>query len=285
MDRARPGQAFVLSAIVAGLMAATSLAGLLFDVYRDAVWAKAAWFGNDLVTLLVAVPLLVWALYAARRGSRRGQLVWWAMLGYSVYSYAYYLFGAKLNVLFPLYVALFVLPILALILSLGEADLTEVARGFSDETPVRLVSGYMLFTGFGLAFAWLAQWAALVFAGVVPALGEDAFGLVAALDLSFMVPLFVLGGVLLWKRRPWGYVLGAIMNLKGATYTLVLTVGSLAAAQRGVAGMAGQVPIWGAWTLLGAVAAALLLRGVQGERLVGASREAVAHREPRRNAT
>ena len=263
MDRATPRAAFRLSAVIAALMAIASASGLFLHPYRDAPWIRSAWFGNDLVTLLVAVPLLVWALSAVRRGSRAGQLVRWAMLGYSVYNYAFYLFGAKLNALFPLYVALFVLPAFALILSLGTADLREIASGFAGKTPVRLVSGYMLFTGLGLGVAWLGQWAAFVFAGTVPSIGEDAFSLVAALDLSFMVPLFLLGGVLLWRRAPWGYVLGAIMTVKGATYTLVLTVSSLAGARSGVVGAAAQIPVWAAWTLLGAAAAALLFRGLR----------------------
>ena len=123
-------------------MAVASLAGLLRDgFYCDAEWAKAAWFGNDIVTLFVAVPILVIALLLARRGSRRGELLWYAMLGYAVYNYAFYLFGARMNELFLLYAVLFVL----------------------------------------LAIAWTAHWAGWVFRGIEPAIGEEAFTLIASL--------------------------------------------------------------------------------------------------------
>jgi hypothetical protein len=49
------------------------------------------------------------------------------MLGYAVYNYAYYLFGARMNELFPLYVLLFVLPIVALMLALGRLDAEAIA--------------------------------------------------------------------------------------------------------------------------------------------------------------
>jgi hypothetical protein len=245
-------------------MTVASLAGLLWEgLYRDAEWAKAAWFGNDLVTLFVAVPLLVTALLLARRGSRRGELLWYAMLGYAVYNYAFYLFGARMNELFLLYAALFVLPVTALALALCRLDADAVAADFSPRTPVRWVSVYMIFTGAGLAVAWTAQWAAWVFQGVEPAIGEEAFALIAALDLTFMVPYFLLGAMLLWRRHPWGYVLASIMNVKGATYTLVLMVGSAVGATRGIEGSAEQIPVWGVWTLLGLAATLALLAGVR----------------------
>jgi len=262
--------AWRLSWALVPLMALASLAGLLWEgLYRDAEWVKAAWFGNDLVTLFVAVPALAVSLVLARRGSLRGELVWYAMLGYAVYNYAYYLFGARMNELFLLYVTLFVLPIVGLMLGLGGLDAQRVAARFGPRTPVRAVSAYMAFTGAGLAAAWTAQWAQWVFAGIEPSIGEEPFTLIAALDLALMVPFFALGAVLLWRRRPWGYVLGAIMNLKGATYTLVLTAGSAAGAVRGVEGAAAQVPVWTAWTAVGLAATIALLAGVRPEGVAG----------------
>ncbi len=167
---------------------------------------KAAWLGNDLVTLFVAVPLLMGGLVLARRGSLRGWLVWCAMLGYCAYNYAYDLFGARINALFPVYIVLFTGPILALIALLGRAELSAIAADLAPRTPVRWIAGYMLLTGSGLLVAWITQWALFVFADVTPAVGEEAFTLVAALDLSLVVPFFLLGAALLWRRRPWGFV-------------------------------------------------------------------------------
>jgi hypothetical protein len=224
------------------------------SVYRDTGWVTAAWYGNDLVTLVVAVPLLVWSLVLAGRGSLRAELVWYAMLGYAVYNYAYYLFGAALNAFFPLYAALFVLPIFALILALGRVDAGAIAGRFADAMPRRWIAGYMLFTGIGLAIAWTAQWAAYAFAGTVPSIGVEPFQLVAAMDLTFMVPWFILGAILLLRRNAWGFLVAPIVILKGATYTLVLTTSSTVAALRGVEGTMEQIPIWAAWTAVGLLA-------------------------------
>jgi hypothetical protein len=254
-----------LSLAIAFLMVVQAGGGLLLPgLYRDLEeWMLAAWFGNDLVTLFVAVPLLVGSVVLARQGSTRGELVWYGALGYAVYNYGFCLFGARLNAFFPLYALLFVAPVLALILLLGRLDAAAVAEEFRARVPLRWISGYMLLTGGGLGVAWLAQWAAFVFRGVEPGIGEEPFALIAALDLSFVVPFFLLGGLLLWKRRPWGFVLAPIVIVKGATYTLVLTVSSSVAWMWGIEGAAGQVPVWGAWTVVGAAALVLLLRGVR----------------------
>jgi hypothetical protein len=262
---AAPIAARRLSMIIVTLMAIQSAIGIIFpSVYRDTGWITAAWFGNDLVTLLVAVPLLGWSLYAAAHGSLRAELVWFAMLGYAVYNYAYYLFGAALNAFFPVYAALFALPVSALILALGRIDADAIASRFGSSMPRRWIAGYMLFTGIGLTFAWTAQWAAYVFAGTIPSIGVEPFQLVAAMDLTFMVPWFVVGAALLLRRSAWGFLVAPILIIKGATYTLVLTTTSAVAALRGVEGSVEQIPIWAAWTALGVFATWGLLGSIRG---------------------
>ncbi len=248
----------------AALMALASAIGLLFPgVYRDPDWVMAAWFGNDLVTLVVVVPILVAGLLSARRGSRLGELLVYSSFAYSIYGYAYYLFGAHLNALLPVYVALVVAPLIGLATGLGSLDAASLAENFRPGTPKRFAAGYMVFVGAGLGVAWLAQWAAYVFGGTEPAVGVDAFATIAALDLSLIIPFMVLGGVLLWRGKPWGYVLGAIYTVKGASYTLALAAGSAVGAARGVEGTLAQIPVWGAMSVLGAVAAFTLLRGLR----------------------
>jgi len=249
-------------AIVAGmaLQAVTGIAAP--SVYRDAAWIKAAWFGNDIVTLLVGMPMLAGGLLLARRGSVRGELLWFAGLGYGTYNYAYYMYGAHIGLLFPAFVALFVACVWALALSVSAADVPALAARFGPKTPVRLVAGYAALTGVGLMVAWLAQWGAYVFAGTVPSIGEAPFRLVAAMDLSYMVPPMLVGAVLLWRRRAWGYLISTIAITQGSAYTAVLTVASVVGGLRGIEGSMAQVPIWGAWTLVGAAAAAALLLNV-----------------------
>lgn len=74
--------AYILSLIIA-LVATIACAGGIFmkDLYQDTDFIKTAWFGNDVVTLTIAIPLLLIALVQARRGSQRAQLIWMGLLG------------------------------------------------------------------------------------------------------------------------------------------------------------------------------------------------------------
>lgn len=56
--------AYVLSAGVAALTVIASLVGLLADdLYRDGPWAREALRGGDLVSMVVAAPLLILSLF------------------------------------------------------------------------------------------------------------------------------------------------------------------------------------------------------------------------------
>ena len=118
-----------LSVLLIVLMAVQSTLGLIFSAeYRDVAWIAATWWGNDLVTLLVAVPLFVVALTLSSRGSVRGTLLWAGMLAYAAYNYAYYLLGAAMNRFFVLYVVCMLVAVSALILLLIGLDADQIAE-------------------------------------------------------------------------------------------------------------------------------------------------------------
>ena len=176
-----------LTVVLLLLMVLQASTGLLVSTaYRDVAWIKATWFGNDWVTLVVAVPLLIVGLIRTGAGSRRGLLLWLGVIGYAFYNYAFYLFGAALNAFFPIYVVALVLALIVLILALWRIDTPRVADCFGSTALVRLIGGSLVFVGTGLAFVWIGLWAAYVFAGWPTPIEPNAFRLVAALDLTLM---------------------------------------------------------------------------------------------------
>ena len=245
-------------------MAVQALTGLLLsDHYLDAEFIKTTWFGNDWISLALGVPLLLTGLRGAVSGSTRGVLLWLGLLAYAVYNYLFYLFGAALNVFFPLYVVLVILAVVALMVALSRIDAAAMARRFGSATPVRTIGGALVGIGGGLAAVWLGMWAAHVFAGRPTPIDPEAFKIVAALDLALMVPALTAGGVLLWRRRPWGYVLATLASLQGALYLVVLSVNSVVAIRRGLASAPGELPIWGSLGVVVTVIALALLANVE----------------------
>jgi hypothetical protein len=254
-----------LTRLLMAFMFAQSVLGLLLsDQYRDVEWIKATWYGNDWVTLLAAVPLLWVGRRTAAHGSVRGLLLTLGIAAYAVYNYAFYLFGAALNVFFPLYVFTVLVAVVTLILALSHLDVAAVAKGFHQATPARAIGGYLLFVASGLSIVWLAMWGAYAFAGRPTPVEPEAFKVVAAVDLTLVVPALVVGGVQLWKRRPWGYLMATLAAIEGAMYLLVLSVNSAIAITRGLAAAPGELPIWGPLALFTTVAAIILLRSASG---------------------
>lgn len=255
---------YILSIIIAILATVASVGGLLLkNLYRDNLFVTSLWGGNDLVTLVVAVPMLVIALILSRQGSQRAILVLLAMLNYMLYNYAFYLFAAAFNWFFLIYVLLFTLSIYALIFGLVNIDANQISQNFRDRTPVKWISSYLLFVAIGLSLIYVAQSLSFISTGQLPEIvvktGHPT-SIVFALDLSLLVPVFILGAFWLWKRRPWGYVLATMSTVKGATYTLVLTVVSLWGAYTGGApGALTEMPLWLILTIAGLVASLFLL--------------------------
>jgi hypothetical protein len=263
MTSATRRTAYRLSALVAVLMAVTAGLGLFsHDVYRDNALVAAGWYGNDLVTLLVATPLLMVALAGAWRGSKRATLVWLGLLAYVVYNYAFYLFGAAFNSLFLLYVALFTLSGAALIFGLAALDARSFYAQVSDALPTGRITAFLAGVGGSLGGFYVLQSLRYLETGEVPAL-VAATGLhthlIAALDLSMVVPVALLGAVWLWRGEPWGYVLAVIWSVKGTVYMMALVAATLSGLWVGPSGAWELIPLWGAIGVGCGVASRVLL--------------------------
>lgn len=259
-DRAVRTMYHVTPVLMMLMLVQASLGLLMPDQYRDAAWIRATWYGNDWITLVAAVPLLWCGSRLEESGSIRGLLVVAGVAGYAVYNYAFYLFGAVLNTFFLLYVVSFLLGVVTLGRVVSRLDLTTLASSFRSGVPVRLIGGYLVFIAVGLAIVWLGIWAAYVFAGRPTPIEPEAFKVVAALDLSLMVPALAVGGVLLWKRRRWGYLIATMAAIQAALYLLVLSVNSAIAIRRDLASAPSELPIWAPLTLFTTAAAVVLLR-------------------------
>ena len=212
---------YALSGVLAVLLLVSSVAGLLNgsrELYNSYPAALAGLVGQDAATIVVGIPLLLASMWFARRGSIRGLLLWAGTLFYVAYSYYFYVIGG-FNALFLIYIAIVSTSLYGLLSLLLAIDPDALEERFARNTPVRLVSGF--FVGYSLLFALM--WAGLSVARVMAGepLGEVAHAVVA-IDCSVLLPLLFFGGVWLWLRRPWGYVLGGLLLTKLTTTGLTL---------------------------------------------------------------
>jgi hypothetical protein len=178
----------------------------------------------DLITLVLAVPILAVALLPALRHWARARLVWVAVLAYVVYTYASYVFGTAFNDLFLLHVAVFSTAVFALALAMATMDAPAIAHRFHVRTPVRMVGSVLVVLGLALGAMWVTFSLRFAVTGVVPQepshliLPSSFTHLGWALDLSLLVPGYVLAGLLLWRRAAWGYVLATLLVVSGTLH-------------------------------------------------------------------
>jgi hypothetical protein len=253
--------AYLLSAVIAGLMVLASAAGLLVrDLYPDGEWAREAFGGGDVVTLVLVAPVLIVSLILSARGSTRANTVWIGMLGYTVYNYAYYVFGARFNDVFLLHIALFSTSIIALACTIASLEVPALGPRIGSLRAARWVGSFLVLVG----IAQGALWAFLVVRFAVtgrllndiPVEGQHV---VFALDLSLMVPTLIIAGILLYRKTALGFVLGPAASVFGAAYQLNLMLAGVFQANADVAGLKAFPPEGVLLTVGFVVASAVLL--------------------------
>jgi hypothetical protein len=240
---------YIMTIIIVVLPLIAAVGGLFIDeLYKDtSSFALHAWYANDIILLAVGLPLLIAALLLSIRGSLRGQLVWLGMLNFTIYNYSYYLFGAALNSFFLIYAALFTLSMYSIVFGLVLIDYNNIEKSFKKKTPVKGISIFMILLAITLGGAWIVQWINFVTTGNPPQIMinlNSSNNLVATLDLTFVVPLCIVAAYFLWQRRPIGYVLTVMLNVKGFVYNLILIYGSIVQEQAGIKGAMDLVPLW-----------------------------------------
>jgi hypothetical protein len=190
-----------LSALVALLLVVTSLAGLLFPaVIYPTEELRHAFLANDVVNLLIGLPVLLGSMWFARKGSPRGGLFLPGALFFVTYNAIAYTFALTSTWRFVPYLTLALLSGLAIVLWLLRVDGSAVRDALNGKVAERLCGGVL--AGFGALF-FLRGLAQLV-QGTV----SGAEWAVVLADLC-TTPFWVIGGILLWRKHSLGYASGA----------------------------------------------------------------------------
>jgi hypothetical protein len=210
-----------LSQIAAVLMTAASLAGLAFPaaLYSTAE-LQQSYLTNDVVNLMIGLPVLIGSIWFTRRGSLLGLLLWPGALLYVVYNYLVYAFGNPLGWLTFISLALVAISTLAIINLFGSIKAETVKQQIADKTPRRFAGVVMII--FGLFF--IVRVIGIVFGAVSggTSLPLSEIGLAVA-DGTLSV-LWVMGGVLLLRRQPLGYLSGLGLLFAASTLFIGLLI-------------------------------------------------------------
>jgi hypothetical protein len=218
----------------------TTVRGVTVQIYGqgwyhlDTPIAAVGFMAADIVTLVVAIPLLVISTLLYRRGSQKGGLLLSGTLAYFLYNYGSVAYGSMYNNLFLVYVAIFSASLFGLIVVLTSFDVSMLPNRFSARLPRRGISLFLIVSGMILMLVWLVL-------SIVPALLQGTAPLEAAfyttfttavIDIAIVAPALIVAGVLLRRHAPIGYLLAPMLLVFTVTLGLNLMVAGIAAADR-----------------------------------------------------
>lgn len=246
-------------------------------LYRnDSVANASQEIAQDIVTLVVGLPLLLVSLVLFQKNLLRGKLLLSGTLAYFLYTYTSYVFGSTYNILFLVYVALFSLSLFALILTLMTIEVTTLPLHFSNKLPRKTISVFLFLLASFLLVAWTGMIIPPLFANRVPeGLANSSTLFIQAMDLGLVVPLGFLAGVLLLKRNCWGYLLSSVFLFKGFTMGAALTAMVIGQLLAGVEIALVQAIIFPAIALGCVVLTGVLLKNIS-EKIIPGSKVVVA---------
>jgi hypothetical protein len=184
---------------------------------------------GDLITLVLAIPVLVISILLYHRGSLRGGLLLTGALAYFLYNYTSMGFGAAYDNLFLAYIIIFSASLFGLILALTSFDVQTLPSHFGDGLPRRGICVFLIVSGIILTLVWLVL-------SIVPALFQskappEAYYyttfITGIVDIGIVAPALILAGVLLLRRAPLGHLLASTMLIFTSILGPNLTAGGI----------------------------------------------------------
>ena len=196
---------YAISLVIAALMAIASVAGLLNQtgVYPTEELLQA-FVPNDLVNLVIGLPILLGSMWLARRGKLVGLLLWPGALFYVFYTYVVYVFAMPVNVAFLLHLTLVALSAYTMISLIGSIDGRAVQDRLTGAVPEKFGGGVVA----GLGFLFFVRVVTVLVSAINSQTSMSSSELALNAADFLLTPAWVIGGVLLWRRQALGYVTG-----------------------------------------------------------------------------
>jgi hypothetical protein len=194
---------YCLSCTVAVLIIVFSLAGLFFSsILYPTEAIRRTFYSNDFVNLLLCVPVLIASMWFTRRGSLAGLLLWPGVLLTVIYNYVAYAAAGLPLLLTAGYAILIVIDAYVIIQLLTRLNAETIRTRLLCTVHERFTGGLLAVSG--LLFFIRAVIQIATFLPGQSASPEAALPTLIA-DL-IITPVWIVGGILLWLKKPAGYV-------------------------------------------------------------------------------
>lgn len=210
----------------------SSAFGEEISLYGKGIYARNSFsmatqaIAQDMVTLILALPCTIIALYFVNRRNTLAQFVLTGLLAYMLYTYMSYAFLMYYNSLFLLYVADMALSFYGFVISIKLLVQHEVTEKLQERMKTKGLRNFLIVTGIIITFLWMGRIIPTIGNGRAP-VGLDNYSTlgIQVLDLGVIVPACFVISHLLKERNKLGYILGPVIMIKAVTLVIaVLTM-------------------------------------------------------------
>jgi uncharacterized membrane protein (DUF2068 family) len=210
----------------------TSLRGEVVEIYggrglyqNDSITKAVMFRGFDWANLVVCLPLFIMGIYLYQRGHIKGKLMLGSIFTYLAYNYCIGVMGNAFNIMFLVWTGLFSTGLFGIILVLKSVDISSIPQKLTDTFPRKSLSIYMIILGLFLPIVYLTEIISAYITASPPASLTIYTTLeLAALEIGIMAPLHLIGGVLLWQKKAWGYTIAILLAFTAAMTFISLSV-------------------------------------------------------------
>jgi hypothetical protein len=257
------GPVYILSLVVALVAAVASVCGIATKglVYPTKALMRML-LPDEILILYLGLPVLLGSMWMTRKGQLLGLLCWSGSLFFLFYNYLAYCFAMEQSPLILAYLALASMSGISLIALLVRIDSGKVAARLRGSVGEK-VSG-----------AALALMASFVLIRIIIVVGSAILNYaplpdreMALYSVDFLVaPTWIIGGVLLWRRKDLGLLFGLGLLLQASLHFLALVFSLLLQPSfTGIRIVFSDLALAAALSLLGIVSLLLFAKGVSAK--------------------
>lgn len=155
----------------------------------------------------------------------------------------------------------------ALTMALMSFDLEDLSSCFNPKLAVNFIGGFLIFMAVVIGLMWTGM--------IIPPLMNDTVPLglehyttlvIQALDLGFVVPTAILAGVLLIRRKSFGYLLASVITIKGITLLTAITAMVIGMTFAGVKVSLVELTVFPLFNLIAICCLVLIMKNINEER-------------------
>lgn len=250
-----------LAILLVAVLLITASAGLfgtgIYDPFSPAKYVQES-RAQDLITLVLGVPLTLLALWAMRKGKQWSFPLWTGVLSYELYVYAIYAIGGVYNTLFLGYVAAASLSIYTIIGLLSSMDKAWFQAAVSQSMPRRWIGGFFLVITIVFAAIWIGQVISSISSGII-----DSGHLIFVFDLMIVLPAFAITAFKLFQKKPIGDLLAGMLLIKFDSLCIAIALGQLFRAMNAIDVESGLLTVFIPLGLTGIVFTVLYFKNLK----------------------